>query len=402
MKAPRHLVLLSTDFRPLVGGIADHLARLAGGLAKRMPVSVMTSVAQHGAARGSAYGVEMLAPLPARRLDRRVGDGVPFIRKAHTGAYFLALRRYARRTLAHIKTTVGDDAAIAIGLWDTASHFWCEACQRSDLPYALFAYGAELLAPLYGRLPEWRRRDFVDAAHVIACSHATADLAVHRFELPASPAVVFPSVGPRPAADDIARGTEDLRRNVKLHDGPTILSVGRLVPRKGFDLALLSIAALSAEFSGLDYMIVGDGPERSRLESLTRELGLADRVHFLGQVDEQLKWAAYHACDAFVMPNRVLGGDEWEGFGIVFLEAALSRRPSIAGNTGGAGDAVVDEVTGLLVDPESPHELTDALRRLLQNDQLRDRLGRAGEEMASTRFTSDAAAESLRAQLGWN
>jgi phosphatidylinositol alpha-1,6-mannosyltransferase len=102
------------------------------------------------------------------------------------------------------------------------------------------------------------------------------------------------------------------------------------------------------------------------------------------------------------MPNRVLGGADWEGFGIVFLEAALSRRPSIAGRSGGAGDAVVDEVTGLLVDPESPHELTHALRRLLQDDQLRDRLGRAGQEMARTRFTSGAAAESLRAQLGWN
>jgi phosphatidylinositol alpha-1,6-mannosyltransferase len=402
VKTPRHVVLLSNDFPPMIGGIADHLGRLAGGLAERMPVSVMTSVAQQGVAREHAYGRETLPPLPARRLDGRVGDGVALIRKAHTGAYFLALRRYAGRTLAHIKTTVGDDAAIAIGLWDTSSHFWCEACQRSGVPYALFAYGAELLAPLYGRLPEWRRRDFVDAAHVIACSHATADLAVDRFELPASPAVVFPSVGPPPAADEIARGAANLRTNLPLHHGPTILSVGRLVPRKGFDLALRSIAALSAEYAGLDYLIVGDGPERNRLESLTRDLGLTGRVHFLGQVDDQLKWAAYHACDAFVMPNRLLGGAEWEGFGIVFLEAALSRRPSIAGSTGGAGDAVVNEVTGLLVDPESPHELTSALRRLLQDDQLRDRLGRAGREMARTRFTSDAAAESLRTQLGWN
>ena len=146
-----------------------------------MPVSVMTSVAQHGAVREHTYELETLPPLPARRLDRRVGDGVPFIRKAHTGAYFLALRRYAARTIAHINTNLGDDAAIAIGLWDTASRFWCDACRRSGVPYELFAYGAELLAPLYGRLPEWRRRDFVSAAHVIACSHATADLAMHRF-----------------------------------------------------------------------------------------------------------------------------------------------------------------------------------------------------------------------------
>jgi glycosyltransferase involved in cell wall biosynthesis len=402
VKAPRHVVLLSNDFRPMVGGIADHLDRLAGGLAERMPVSVMTSVAQTGAVREHAYELETLPPLPSRRLDRRVGDGVPLIRKAHTGAYFLALRRYAGRTIAHIKTTLGDDAAIAIGLWDTASHFWCDACRRSAVPYELFAYGAELLAPLYGRLPEWRRRDFVEAAHVIACSHATADLAMQRFELPASPAVVFPSVGPPPPADDIRRGAADLRRTLGLHDGPIVLSVGRLVPRKGFDLALRSLAALSTEYPRLEYLIIGDGPDRCRLESLTRELDLAGRVHFLGQVDEAVKWAAYGACDAFVMPNRVLGGADWEGFGIVFLEAALSRRPSIAGRTGGASDAVANDVTGLLVDPESPDELTGALRRLFRDDRLRDRLGRAGQEMARTRFTSDAAAQSLRTQLGWN
>ena len=88
------------------------------------------------------------------------------------------------------------------------------------------------------------------------------------------------------------------------------------------------------------------------------------------------------------MPNRVLGGADWEGFGIVFLEAALSQRPSIAGRTGGASDAVVDDVTGLLVDPESPHELTDALRRLFRDDRLRERLGRAGQSSPDPVYVS--------------
>jgi phosphatidylinositol alpha-1,6-mannosyltransferase len=98
----------------------------------------------------------------------------------------------------------------------------------------------------------------------------------------------------------------------------------------------------------------------------------------------------------------VLGGQDWEGFGIVFLEAALSGRPSVAGRTGGAGDAVVDGVTGLLVDPESPDELTNALRRLLADRTLREQLGGAGLERARTQFTSGAAAARLRAQVGWS
>jgi phosphatidylinositol alpha-1,6-mannosyltransferase len=181
-----------------------------------------------------------------------------------------------------------------------------------------------------------------------------------------------------------------------------ILSVGRLVARKGFDLAIRAVAELRAECPGLQYLIAGDGPERSALEQLVREHDLIGRVHFLGHVDEATKWSAYDLCDVFVMPNRVLGGANWEGFGIVFLEAALSGRPSVGGRTGGVSDAIIHDVTGLLVDPESPSELTGALRRLLQEPELRERLGRAGFERARTQFTPGAAAESLLVQLGWN
>jgi phosphatidylinositol alpha-1,6-mannosyltransferase len=102
------------------------------------------------------------------------------------------------------------------------------------------------------------------------------------------------------------------------------------------------------------------------------------------------------------MPNRLLGGLEWEGFGIVFLEAALAGRPTVGGRNGGAADAIADEVTGLLVDPERDGALTQAIRRLLNDAALRQRQGRAGEEIARTTFSGSAAAEQLREQLGWN
>jgi phosphatidylinositol alpha-1,6-mannosyltransferase len=397
---PRQLVFLSTDFRPMLGGVADHVHRLADAIATRIPTTVMTTAPQGSACWHHAYRLEPLPPLPERRLDGRFGDRLAPLRKLHTGAYFLALRRYAERTIARVAAAGGRDAAVVIGIWDMAAHFWCAACRRAGMRYYLLAHGAEVVAPLYGRLPAWRAADFGEAARVIANSSATASLAAERLRLAAVPAVVNPSVGPPPSPDEIARGAEEMRRTLRLHDGPTVLSVGRLVPRKGFDLALRSVASVSAEYPGLHYVIAGEGPEAGRLESLTRDLGLAGQVHFMGQVNERTKWAAYDACDVFVMPNRVLGGTDWEGFGIVFLEAALSGRPSIGGRTGGAGDAVVDEVTGLLVDPESPDELTGALRRLLRDGRLRDRLGRAGLDMARTRFTPAAAADRLWSELG--
>lgn len=398
---PHRVALLSTDFRPMLGGVADYLHRLADAMAAREAVTVMTSAPPNGSDWTHAYQLDRLPPVPERGVDRP-GDRFAPLRKLRTGTYFLRLREYGERTIARARAQLGADGAVVVGIWDMAGHAWCSACRRAGMPYHLFAHGAEIVAPLYGRLPAWRAADFQGADHVIANSAATAQLAMDRLHLPARPAVVNPSVGPRPSESAIARHASELREQLALRNKTTILSLGRLVPRKGFDLVVRSIAELSSSLPDIAYLIAGDGPERAGLESLARDLGLTGRVHFLGSVDELTKWAAFDACDIFVMPNRLLNGLAWEGFGIVFLEAALSGRPSIAGCTGGASDAVVHERTGLLVDPESPNELTAALRRLLQDRALRDRLGRAGLEMARTRFTSGAAVERLLAQLGWS
>jgi phosphatidyl-myo-inositol dimannoside synthase len=180
------------------------------------------------------------------------------------------------------------------------------------------------------------------------------------------------------------------------------LSVGRLVARKGFDLVLRSVAVLREEFPDLTYVIAGEGPERARLDALVYDLDLEAHVRFLGAIDELTKWAAYDLCHLFVMPNRPLNGLDWEGFGIVFLEAALAGRPAIGGRTGGVADAIASEVTGLLVDPEQQGALTLAIRRLLDDDGLRKRLGAAGEAMARDTHNAAAAATRMRVQLGWN
>jgi phosphatidylinositol alpha-1,6-mannosyltransferase len=395
-------VLLTTDFRPMLGGVADYLHVLADALAVHTRVTVMTSAAQNGAPWKRAYAFEPLPPLPDRRLDHRLGDGFAPIRKLHTGAFFLALRRYADRAIARVAAQPGEHAAILIGIWDTAAHFWCEAARRAGVPYYLFTYGVEVLIPLYGRLPGWRRADFEHAAGVIACSRATAALAVERLGLSRAPVVVHPSVGVRPSSGEIAAHAVALRQRLRLTDGPVLLSVGRLVARKGFDLVLHSVAELRAEFPRLTYLLAGDGPERSRLDAMIRDLNLTEQVRCLGATDELTKWAAYELCDLFVMPSRVLSGLNWEGFGIVFLEAALAGRPAIGGRTGGTADAIDDEVTGLLVDPEAPGALTQAIRRLLNDPDLRQRLGRAGEEAARNTYRADVAVGHMRTQLGWN
>lgn len=403
MPRPARVVFLATDFRPMVGGIAESVHGLAEHLGRQLPVTVMTSVPQNGAGGDPAsYDLVRLPPMPERRLGERIGDGFAPTRKLQTGAYFLALRTYAGRTVDDMRRRTSGELAAVIGSWETTSHFWCAACRRAGIPYYLPAYGAEMLVPLYGALPEWRRQDFARATRVLAISRATADLAVDRLGVPLRPIVITLPVGPRPSSPALTARVTELRRDLGLKGRPVVLTVGRLVARKGIDLVLQSVAALGAEHPGLTCIVAGDGPERLHLEGLVESLGIGGCVRMLGQVDEVTKWALYEVCDLFVMPNRQLGGRDWEGFGLVFLEAALCARPSIGGSGGGVPDAIEQDVTGLLIDPEEPGALTGALRRLLADPALRWRMGEHAQARAQSQFAGNAVASKLRAQLDWN
>lgn len=177
-----------------------------------------------------------------------------------------------------------------------------------------------------------------------------------------------------------------------LRGGDTLLlSVGRLQRRKGHDLAIDAMARLKPLLPGLRYVIVGNGEERTRLEGLVARHDLGDRVAFAGAVPEAMLPQYFAASDVFVMPNRQDGADI-EGFGIVFLEAAASGRPSIGGNSGGVPEAVDHERTGLLVGGTDPVELAGAIERLARNPDERCAMGRAGRARVLERFTWDHAA----------
>jgi phosphatidylinositol alpha-1,6-mannosyltransferase len=291
---------------------------------------------------------------------------------------------------------------VIIGIWDTASHFWCRACQDAGIEYYIVAHGLEMILPLYGSLPEWRRRDFGGAKGIFANSRATAALAVSALGIAGTPAVVNPIAAPPLTGPTVDARASELRQLLGDPAGPVLLSVGRLVPRKGFDAVLRSVAALARKFPNLRYILIGDGPERQHLQDEAAALGILERVLMLGRADDAMKWAAYDRCDLFVMPNRALNGTDWEGFGIVFVEAARAGRAVVAGKSGGVADAVVDGRTGLLVDPDDPDALTQAVHRLLADDVERAHMAQAAARFASQRFTTEALRGALMDSLGWH
>jgi len=177
-----------------------------------------------------------------------------------------------------------------------------------------------------------------------------------------------------------------LAQRLRLEGKTVFLSVGRLVARKGHDRVLQVLSRLRHSAPRFHYLIVGEGPERDAIVSRVNELGLSDTVTLLGKLADQQLAEVYSACDIFVLANREVAGD-LEGFGMVFLEANAAGKPVVGGRTGGTSEAVVENTTGLLVNPENVGELAAALERLLFNPDLRYRLGDAGRRRAVAQFS---------------
>jgi phosphatidyl-myo-inositol dimannoside synthase len=175
-----------------------------------------------------------------------------------------------------------------------------------------------------------------------------------------------------------------------------VLFCSRLVKRKGADVLLRALAALEGSFG----VFVGGGPEAASLERLARELEIADRVVFAGFVDDDELPEYYAGADAFCMPctNRY-GGLDTEGFGVVYLEAQASGLPCVAGRCGGSAEAVVDGVTGVVLDDPTPTSVGAALNDFRHDPAKCARFGGTGRARMEHEFAPAVAARKLEAAV---
>lgn len=181
-----------------------------------------------------------------------------------------------------------------------------------------------------------------------------------------------------------------------LEDKYVILSVGGLVTRKGQDRVIEAMPEILKQIPNAVYVIVGDGPDLARLEQLVRVNGVEDAVKFIGSISgSEILNEYYSLADQFIMVCRELEKGDAEGFGIVYLEAASAGVPVIAGRSGGALEAVLDGVTGLLVNPDSHAEIVESIVLLAKDRALRDRLVTDGYKRAKTKFQYEVLAETF-------
>ena len=251
------------------------------------------------------------------------------------------------------------------------------------LPYSVLTHGMDVTLPQRSWRKRWLMQQICRRARfVTSVSEFTRGMLVQG-GVSAEKISLLP-----PGVTELLPSQRDFRQEFGLEkDCFVLLTVGRLVERKGHDLVLSALADIAGRgIHNWHYFIVGTGPEQTLLEKVVVSLGLRSRVTFLYQLSDADMAAAYRACDVFVMPARAdQGGVDVEGFGIVFLEAALFGKPSIASDSGGMADAIVHQQTGYIIRDGDARELADVIETLIQRPEQRKLWG----EQARSRVKRD-------------
>jgi len=181
----------------------------------------------------------------------------------------------------------------------------------------------------------------------------------------------------------------ELRKEFNIPENQfVLLSVGRHVPRKKFDLVIKAVSEIKKLKPSLNikYFLIGDGQETLYLQNLTKRLNLESQIVFLGSCDLEKRNKFYKLSDIFLMPVETKKHDI-EGFGIVFLEANYYNVPVIGTATGGIVEAIVDGETGLLIKPNDLNDLVKKILYLYENENVRKKMGEKGHNRVINEYS---------------
>lgn len=359
------VLLLAENWPPRIGGIENYLTHIAAGLPSGSTTVVAPKV-------GIGYQVSDIKGIEIIRKK----FFWPLVKPAWL-PLFIWLFRKARREQF-------DVVLCGKGLFEGLAGYYLK--QHLGIPYVVFTYAMEI--------ETWakRGRDRRKLMRVLTA----ADRVVHINEV-TKQTLLSLGVGARqlvriwPGVDDKffnKPAEQDIRAVLGGYriSRPYVLCVARLMERKGIDVLIEAFAELDqTRFGDAQLIIVGEGPERKNLERLISRLWMDKSVKLIGEVPDDRLVALYHGAQVFALTPREVGGD-FEGFGIVYLEAGAAGLPVIATRTGGVPEAVEHKRTGLLVTPDSPDAIRKALGLLLGDEKLRVELGQQGKKRTEDEF----------------
>ena len=368
------LLVLTELFLPTKGGTAVWAAEVYKRLGGK-DIHIVTADVP-GAAE-----VDATHPNSVHRLDLK---RIPWLKPESLAMYAKFFAKSLSLALTHRFDAIHAFRALPEGLvaWAVA--------RLTFRPVVIYAHGEELTTWGKGGKYKAMRFSLRHADKVIANSENTRDTLVGMDIASEKITIIHPGVDNsvfKPGLD-----TTGLRESLNIRpEEKVIFSVGRLSRRKGFDQTLRAIDQLKSEGLPIRYVIGGIGEDAEYLDGIIQELNLEDTAHRIGPVSEADLPRWLNTCDVFAMPNREINGDN-EGFGMVFIEAAACGKPSLAGKAGGAPSAVLDQVTGKLVNGNDVNDLAQSLKHLIVDKELSARLGTAGYKRVQAEFTWDHVA----------
>ena len=368
-------LMVSSSFLPGKGGIESYLAQLCAEIAPHLPVLA-----------------------PRSRDGREAPSDLPYDVVGYPGSLLAPGPRIAR-AIRSAADERGLDRVLFGTPWPLA--LLGPGLKRAGLGYSVIIHGAELLIPsvlpaISGRLA----RALSEAEMLLAVSDYTRSQTVRFLEKKRR----------RVPPTDLLRARVDLDRFGPVHrdpalkqrlglaeDQPTVLCLGRLVPRKGVDKLIEVADRIRAEVPRVAIIVAGTGPEKRRLERLAAKTSTP--IVFTGRVSDEDAPALYATADVFALPvtDRWFGLDV-EGLGVVLLEAAASGTPCVTGRSGGTPEAVVDGETGFVVAADRPEELVDRIVCLLQDNERARGMGSAGRAFVAESYSNRPLPEAF---LGW-
>lgn len=382
----RHL-FVTQDYGPDLGGMArrhvELCRRFGDGDDTIMSVSTVASPGAASFDQHEDYRI-FRQPFPFQRANR-------FSNQLHW-ARWLTSNRAPKFDVLHC----GNIRPVGYGVrW---------ANRRLNIPYLVYVNGGDLLRERRkaerSAVKRMSSRSIMgNAAGIVATSKWVAQLAtdvMNEVGVEKLPPVAALDLGTDPVHFNPSRDTGALRRRWGVGDAPIMLTVARLVPHKGQDMGIRALAMLSRDFPELRYIMVGEGHDELRLRELARELGVSDRVGFVGPMRDDELPEAYATSTIYLGASRVDREINVEGFGISFLEAGASGVPSIAGDSGGVRSAVRDGETGIVVPPTDVDAIADAIRSLLVNAERRTQMGEAARRAVETHYNWERVARDTR------
>jgi phosphatidyl-myo-inositol dimannoside synthase len=251
------------------------------------------------------------------------------------------------------------------------------------IPYSVFLHGMDFSFAV----KNFRKRKLAhfilkNSNHIICSNSKLAEDVGEFLETKERITIVNPGVDEGFQAN--AATMNRLSERYRLQEKFILLSIGRLVDRKGFLEVIDVVNEMKDRYPNLMYVMLGKGPLE---ENIRAKIGSLDtkNIILIDEASDEEKNAWLEICDVFIMVSKDLKGD-YEGFGIVYLEANMAGKPVIAGDSGGVKDAVIDNITGILVDPLDKNATKDAIDRLINDNEKRKILGENGKRRAKEYF----------------